>query len=780
MFSRVPTNPRRPVYHAPPRTRRREIRTEAWDLLYVRRVRSTAHLLLLVVVAACGDDSPPVERFVPEAPYTRYVDPFIGTGGLGFGYASCFPGPQMPYGMIRPGPDTGLEGGAAPFDHFSGYNYGDAYVHGFSLTRLQGAGIVDYGAPGLVFADGFTAEKTSVSGQRSRFTHDLESAEPGHYAVTLLDAGIDVEVTASHRTALFRVAPDEGVEPTVIVDLGYSLPSVDILDGHVELSIESREIRGWVRLAGGYSNRRGGIAVSFVVRSSAPILAHGLFDGDVLLDAASTSADGADVGAFITLGASGEAPVVAASISFVDVDGALANLEAEAADFDFERVRGEAHEAWAAHLAKIRVEGASEREARIFYSSLYRALLMPTLLEDVDGRYRGLDDGVHVADGFDYVSDLSLWDTFRTLHPLLNLVYPEHQRNVLRSLVAMAEDGGYVPRWPIGPNYTGGMVGDPAAIVIAESWLKGLRDFDLRTAYDALRSTALEAPPPEAPFGGRGAIEPYVELGYVPIEAAGGSVSRTMEYAYADYALSVLAEALAEPEDVSVFTARAKNYENVFDQESGFFIGRSEDGTFVTLASATAWQPFYTEGNAYQYLFYAPHDLSGLAELLGGADVALERLDDLFDQSTRDAYTPMFPGTYYWHGNEPDLHYAFVFAALGDHERTVRWSRWVMASQYGDGPDGLPGNDDGGTLSAWYVFASLGLFPLAGTDQYLLGAPVFDRAEIELPSGTLTIECPALEAGAYQLTLDGTPLPQPRITHDAIASGGVLRFDAER
>jgi predicted alpha-1,2-mannosidase len=682
--------------------------------------------------------------------------------------------------MIRPSPDTGVESGAAPFNHFSGYYHGDTYVHGFSLTRLQGAGIVDYGAPGLVFTNGFSAEKTAVEGQRSRFTHERQSAEPGHYSVALLDAEIEVEVTASARTALFRLSPEGDVEPTVIVDLGYSLPGVDILDGHVELAMEDREIRGWVRLSGGYSSRRGGIVVSFVVRSPSAFAAHGLFDGDTILDAEVTEATGPDVGAYFTLAPSETPPVVTASISFVDVEGALANLEAEAADFDFDRVRGEAHEAWAAHLSRVRVEGAGEREARIFYSALYRALLMPTLLTDVDGRYRGLDGEVHVADGYDYVSDLSLWDTFRTLHPLLNLVYPEHQRNVLRSLVAMAEDGGYVPRWPIGPNYTGGMVGDPAAILMAESWLKGLRDFDLQTAYEALRFTALEPPPVDAPFNGRGGIEPYVELGYVPVEASGGSVSRTMEYAYADHALAVMADALDEADDAALFAERAKNYANVHDPVSGFFIGRGEDGAFVTLESATTWQPFYTEGNAYQYLFYAPHDLAGLAELLGGADTALSRLDEIFDRSTRDFQMPTLPGQYYWHGNEPDLHYAFVFSELGDHASSVRWSRWVIESQYGDGPDGLPGNDDGGTLSAWVVFASLGFFPIAGTDHYLLGAPIFDRAEITLEAGTLTIESPDPDASRYRVTLDGEALSRPAFVHQDIVSGGVLRFEPER
>lgn len=716
-------------------------------------------------------------RFIPEAPYSQYVDPFIGTGGSGFGYASCFPGPQVPYGMIRPGPDTGMGRGAAGFNHFSGYFYGDDFVHAFSLTRLQGAGIVDYGAPALVFADGFDLEKTAREGQQSRIAG--QSASPGHYAARLVDPRIDVEITASARTALFRLDPDEGVAPTVIVDLGHSLPDVDILDGFVEVEPDARELRGWVHLSGGYSSRRGGIVVSFVVRASEPFVAHGLFDGDQAIDDDATSASGPDVGAYFEM-APGTRPVIAAAISFVDVEGARKNLDAEADDLDFDRVLAEARELWEAHLQRIRVEGGTERDARIFYSALYRVLLMPTLLEDVDGRYRGLDHEVHVAEDFEYLSDLSLWDTFRTLHPLLDLVYPEHQRNVLRSLVAMAQDGGYVPRWPIGPNYTGGMVGDPAAIVFAESWAKGLRDFDLRTAYDALRLTALEAPPQGAPFRGREGIEEYVTLGYVPVEAAGGSVSRTLEYAYADFALARMAEALGEDEDAALFAERAKNYGNVFDPEVGFFVGRRADGSFEALETETGWRPFYTEGNAHQYLFYAPHDLPGLAELLGGPETTLARLEALFERSTRDTMTPLLPGLYYWHGNEPDLHYAFVFSALGDHERSVRWSRWARERHYGDGPSGLPGNDDGGTMSAWLVFASLGFFPIAGTDEYLLGAPVFERAEIALEGGTLTVECPDPEAPRYTVSLSGEPLAAPSFTHDRIAAGGILRFDAER
>jgi predicted alpha-1,2-mannosidase len=448
--------------------------------------------------------------------------------------------------------------------------------------------------------------------------------------------------------------------------------------------------------------------------------------------------------------------------------------------FDFEDARTDAEAAWEALLGRVELHGTSEREFEIFYTALYHTLLMPTLASDVDGSYRGLDGEVHTAD-FPYYTDLSLWDTFRTQHPLLTLLYPEYQTNFLRSLARMAKDGGYMPRWPLGTGYTGGMLGESATIVFADSYEKGVTipADEVAVAYAAMRKTAMAPVPADSPYPGRTGVLDYIALGYVPMEAGGSSVSWTLESAYNDFALASLATALGEPDDAAMFTARAGNYRNTYDPVSGLMVGRRKDGSFVADIDPLGWQDFYAEGNAMQYLWYAPHDLPGLAELMGGRDVMLDRLRDLFKNSEAEVIGIM-PQQYYWHGNEPDLHAAFIFTALGEPAETARWSRWIGDKRYNDGPGGLAGNDDAGTLSAWYILAASGLYPLAGTDTYLVGSPRFTRMTLHLPGGDLVLDAPEASADAIYVdgaTLNDAPITSPSLRHAELAGGGVLRFD---
>ncbi|MCZ7680244.1 MAG: GH92 family glycosyl hydrolase [Sandaracinaceae bacterium] len=545
-----------------------------------------------------------------------------------------------------------------------------------------------------------------------------------------------------------------------------------MVDGAIELDPAAREARGFSHFSGGYSGRFGGMAVYFVARFDRDFEEHGVWEGETLR-AGETGATGAASGAWVSFDpAQGDTVIAEVAISFVDLEGARANLTAESADFDFDAVRAESEEIWERELSRVRIEGRSETDFRRFYTALYHVLLMPTLAMDADGRYRGLDGEVHVADGFRYYTDFSLWDTFRTLHPLLTLLYPEHQLDMLRSLVRMALDGGAMPRWPLGVGYTGGMVGEPAAMVFADSWAKGLRDFDLRAAYDAMARGA-EGRASDL-FVGRGNAEVYNRLGYVPMDA-----SETLEFAYADWALARIAEALSDDEGVARFSARAESWRNTWDAERGFFVGREEDGAFAESFREDLWQPYYTEGNAWQYLWYVPHDLAGLAELMGGREALLERLRSFFDESRRERRMAL-PPVWYWHGNEPDLHAPFIFAELGEPAETARVSRWVARTMYGDGPTGLAGNDDGGTLSAWLVFASLGIFPITGRDDYLIGSPLVTRAELSIDGGTFVIDAPeSSERAIYvrEARSNGTVLSEPRVRHADLVAGGRLELD---
>ncbi len=680
--------------------------------------------------------------------------------------------------MVRPGPDTSAEGGAPGVTHCSGFAYDDEYITGFSHLRMSGTGIADYGHLGLMPVPAMEPAFTDARGSRSRFVAGSAEASPGYYAVTLARGDVRVELTARDRVAFHRYTFASGAPLAVLVDAGHVLAdTVEATDGSVTVDAAAREVFGHTTLSGGYSGRFGGQPIYFVVRFDRPFARHGTWVGEAIT-AGGTSAAGARTGAYAEFDPADGAVIHAeVAVSYVDLEGARANLAAETSGFDFDAVRAESARVWEDHLARIRVSARYEHDVRRFYTALYHALSMPTLAVDADGRYRGLDHAIHTADGYRYYTDLSLWDTFRTLHPLLTLLYRDYQLDMLRSLAAMARDGGAMPRWPLGIGYTGGMVGDPAAMVLADSWVKGLTDFDLRTSYDALRRSAMGRASER--FEGRGHAEVYDRLGYVPIEAGGGSASETLEFAYADWALAILADALGETEDAAYFRARSGSWRNQWDEARQFFVGRHEDGRFAEYFEDDRWMEYYTEGDAWQYVWYAPHDLAGLAEVMGGRDAMLERLDAFFVRSAGMRVTAI-PGFWYWHGNEPDLHASFVFSALGDVERSGRWSRWAAQTLYGDGPTGLPGNDDGGTLSAWLVLASMGIFTIAGEDSYVLGSPLLTRVEFAVDGGTFVIDAPEASDQAplvRQARLDGEVLDAPRFPHSAIRAGATLALD---
>jgi len=759
------------------------------------KVRTWFTLALALLLLACGDDDgapedagnaeedagvpedapvdagSAVDAFLPPGmetplPLTQHVNPFVGSGGLAFGVGSSSVAPQTPFGMARPAPDTSEPDGAPGFNHCSGYYWEDELIQGFSQVRMHGTGIADYGNVALMPVDGISPDKTVQTGYREPFSHDEEEAEVGYYAVTLGDSRIRAELTASDRVAIHRYTfPESVAEPVVLVDVAHWIGEGEVVDADLSIDPEAREVSGFSQVDGGYSGRFGGVRVYFVARFDRAFTDQGTWFEGALRDELEVSGSGnGQLGGWV--GVDGDV-TVAVGLSFVDVEHARMNLDAEGADFDATREATQAQ--WEEVLGRVEVEARSERDLRLFYTALYHALLMPTLGSDVDGSYRGLDGEVRVAEGYRYYTDFSLWDTFRTQVPLLSWFYPELQRDQMRSLVAMARDGGFMPRWPLGHGYTGGMVGESATVAMADAWIKGVRDFDLRAAYDAMRFTAMQRTPEGSAYGGRSGVEDYVALGYVPVEAGGGSVSKTLEYAYDDWALAYLAEELGETGDAAAFTERAGNWENLWDEERQFLLGRQRDGAFVEDVDLVRWESFYTEGNAWQYLWYAPHDLEGLAERMGGPDAMMTRLDEFFVRSARRPST-LFPPNDYWHGNEPDIHAPWIFSAFDRRAESARWVRWVMETFYSDTPEGLPGNDDSGTLSAWYVFAALGVFPIAGGDLYLLTEPTLASATIH-GERELVIEG---SRDAEGITLDGEPLERSRLRHAQLE--GTLRF----
>lgn len=698
------------------------------------------------------------------------VDPRIATGGVGFGVGSAYPGPAVPFGMIHPGPDTSSGNGFLEAYHCSGYYHEDNVIRGFSLTRMHGTGVPDYGTIAFMPVDGFDETRTSESGYQTAFDHARETASPGFYSV-VLDSGIQVEITASARAAIFRFGFPDGSDPVVIVDPTHKL-SGEVVDPAVQVDA-SGVVNASVHMNGDMSHRFGGMNVFATARFEPAPAAVGTWDDTGVHDGAS-SATGLSVGSYLRFPPGTRQVLMRVGISFVDIDGARANLQAEIPAADFDLVRASALQAWKDTVERIEVYGASARDATMLGTAVYHAHLMPTLMTDVDRAMVAPDATVVTAAGERY-SDFSLWDTYRTLHPWLLLEEYELNASFAASLVKMADRCGAVPRWPLAHGDAGSMVGSPGEIVLAESAAKGV-PMDEARAFELSRASALG--PVSGTCGGRPEILEYRGLGYVPSDGRDGSVSVTQEYAIADHALALWAERLGRSSDAAELGRQAGFWANLFDAESGYFRPRKADGTWDTLPLPTAGGGPYVEGDAWQYLWLVPHDPEGLAQALGGRDAALERLRTFFDRSV-DEQPVLNHRSYYWHGNEPDLHAAWLFAAWQSPEEAVRWVDWVVETMYGTGPDGLAGNDDGGTLSAWLLFASAGIYPIAGTDLYLVGAPRYPKMVVHRPSGDLTIVAepdPATHRRPVAVAIDGAPVAVPYVHHADLVGARTLVF----
>ena len=693
------------------------------------------------------------------------MNPFIGTGGHGHTY----PGPSMPFGMIQLGPDTRLTG----WDGCSGYHYSDSVIYGFSHTHLSGTGISDYGDFLFMPATGEIQfnkgdENNTSTGYCSLFGKSTEKASPGYYSVRLTDYDILAELTVTERSGFHRYTFPESNRSHIIVDLEHRDP---VIESWLEVK-SNTEITGYRRSRQWANDQR----VFFYATFSKAFDDFVIAENDTLMPG-NGKGKGKNVKAAFNFDTDdGEEILMKIGISAVSSENARENMEKEIGDQSFEVIHLAAEEAWMTQLDKIKIYGGTNEQREIFYSALYHASLNPNLYMDVNGQYRGRDMEVHRAEGFDYFTLFSLWDTFRAAHPLFTLIEPERTVDFIKTFLAQFEQGGALPVWELSGNETMTMIGYHAIPVIADAYIKGIRDYDVEKAYEAMNHSAR--------LDHHG-LKSYKEFGYIPVSLESESVSKTLEYAYDDWCIAQMAKELGKNEDYEYFLKRAQSYKNIYDPSAGFMRGRMNGGWF---------SPFdprevnfnYTEANSWQYSFFAPQDVSGLMELMGGKESFVNKLDQLFTTSSETTGRIQADITgligQYAHGNEPSHHMAYLYSFAGRPHRTQEMVSQIMEEMYTVYPDGLSGNEDAGQMSAWYVLSAMGIYSVtSGLDYYVIGTPLFDKVEIGLQEGrhfSIVANNHSSENIYIQsATLNGEKYTRSYIRHKDIIAGGELVLD---
>ena len=700
--------------------------------------------------------------------FGQFVDPMIGTGGYPWMCGMCAPAAAAPFGCVRLGPDTSAAFGLSSLKtNTSGYYYEHRHIRGFSFGRLSGTGARDYGMFRITPAA--AAANQPKKPAALAFSHENETAFPGYYAVYLPAAGALCEMTATAHAGLQRYSFSAGKEARLWFDAASQI-SDETKDPWVIAAPDGRSLTAGATLDGAFSGRYGGL----------PVYCYAEWNG-----AADVSADG-EGHALLSFGdLHGNSLTLRAGISFLSPAQAKANLYAEAGEQSFDEIRAQTAQAWEERLSAAAIEADDEIKT-IFYTSLYHAMLMPTDFTEANGEYLGFDKQAHKAEGFTYRTDLSLWDTARNAHALYTLLAPDVQRDSLNSLLAMTRQGGVLPRWPMGAGYSGSMFGNPANLVFAESLLKGV-DFDAAAAYAAMKD-ASDNPHPGKPERDEAAL--YNDYGYLPDDLTERySVSKTLEYAWEDAALAAVAEQLGYTEEAAYYRARSMNYKNLWDPASRYFRPKNSDGSWGKLLPdmtsffddifGTHIFKAYCEGSARQWRFSVQQDVPGMIALFGGAEAFVKELDAFMrDASPKRGWID--PGAGYWLGNQHDIHTPYLFIDAGRPDLTQKWVRWTLDTRFDTAPDGVDGNDDGGTLGAWYVFSAMGFYPIAGTDRYWIGSPNISGGTLRLPNGN-TLRINVINQGPKNVcvdsvTLNGAPLTEPFLTHAQLTAGGELTF----
>ena len=730
---------------------------------------------------------------IPQDGVCAYVDPFIGTTNFG----TTNPGAICPNGMMSVSPFNVMGSELNVYDKDSRwwstpYCFENKFFTGYSHVNLSGVGCPELGALLIMPTTGPIQADYHAYG--SEYTD--EQAVPGYYTNTLSAYGIKTEVTATMRTSAERYTFPEG-RGNILLNLGEGLTNET---GAMVRKVSDTEIEG-MRLLGTFCyNPQAVFPIYFAMRVSKTPSESGFWKKQremkgveaewtpdngkyKLYTRYGRELAGDDIGYWFSFDTEeGEQIEVQMAVSFVSTENAWENLEAEQDGFDFDGVRSAASALWENDLSKIKVTGGTEKDKTVFYTALYHTLIHPNVLNDVNGEYPLMEnDGVgKVEAGENRYTVFSLWDTYRNVHQLMTLVYPKRQLDMVRSMIGIYEEWGWMPKWELYGRETFTMEGDPAIPVIADTWFKGLRDFDIETAYEAFVKSATT---PGKQNKMRPDVDAYIELGYIPLGvysadlSGDNAVSHALEYYVADNALSILADSLGHKQDAERFRKASLGYRHYYCPEFGTLRPLMKDGSFYSPFNPRQGENFETapgfhEGSAWNYTFYVPHDIEGLSALMGGKKKFVEKLQKVFDEGLYDP------------ANEPDIAYPYLFSYFkGEQWRTQKTVRELLDRYYTDKPDGIPGNDDTGTMSAWAVFSMMGFYPdCPGEPSYTLTAPVFDKIEIELDSSCHNSERLVFEKNGdgyvHKVTVGGKVSPF-RITHDALLKGGKVLYDCK-
>ncbi len=732
------------------------------------------------------------EKDLPKE-YTDSVNVFIGTGGHGH----TFPGATLPHGMVQLSPDTRLFG----WDACSGYYYDDTSIMGFTHTHLSGTGIGDYGD--ILFMP-VVGEKPLIAGTaenpdegyRSRFSHEQESARPGYYQVLLQDDSINVELTATLRAGLHRYTYPKASDARLIVDME---PTIH---GHqhpvTQIRVVNDSTIAGMKYTVGWAKRH---YVYFYAVFSSPF-DYKLYSGtEYQSDSTSVTVNTAKaVMSFRNLPADGRV-LAKVGISSVDEEGARLNVEAEIPNWDFEGVMKQANTAWNEALGKIDIETSDNDSRTVFYTSLYHAFIQPSLASDVDGRYRTMGHEIKQDASYTNYTVFSLWDTFRAAHPLYTIVTPEQNQAFIRSLLRKYDEGGILPKWELASNETGTMIGYHAVSVIADAMMKKQCDFDVKKALEACIRSSVYDTTGVTPMMDRqilnGKLMPVSikyknELGYIPCDKVGGSVSQGLEFAYNDWLIAQMMKEHNRKDLYDKYMELSRNYRNYFDPETKLMRGRLSDGSWITpFDPASVQRPSnYVEGNAWQWAWFVPQDVEGLMELVGGQKSFEAHLDTLFTTSSELTGDPNAAADVtgmigqYAHGNEPSHHIPYLYNYAGAPRKTQALVDHILRTLYHNDPNGLSGNEDVGQMSAWYALSAMGFYSFCpGRPVYEIGRPIFDKVTIHLSNGkdfVIQAKNNSVENKYIRsMKLNGEELAEPRFSHFDLMKGGELIFEME-